>query len=352
MGLFNKVFRKENKKENISKPNGDPLIQAPKIEEIKFTLKLVTSFADSEFDSYGFSISHDGSFLAFPKTEKIIIYNLKDEKRHELAHGYYVAMMVRPFSFNGKELLVSLGAREYTIWDIATREILNKGQLSRNAIGIVRDFYSMDLSQTGDNLAIGFCPEVVKINVKNSDCTKLGTHDHSVIQSSMFGGARVKFIKFSPDGKKLYSAGDDANVFVWEMSEDNNTWSRNLLGVHNHAILSGDLSPDGSMLATSNAFEEKAIKIWDVLERKMLKEIKEEGAYDLAFTNTGHLLSYDTVKAEGDVIKVWRTDNWSLETTLKLEKKFSDKRFSSNGKYLVGSLFPSDGEGFEVWNLY
>jgi WD40 repeat protein len=341
------MSRKEN--ENIDKPNFEPLILPLKEEKIKFTPKLVTSFTGSEFESYGFSISHDGSFLAFPKTQKIIILNPKDGKRQELLHGYYKAKVL-PLLSDGKELLVSLGGREYVIWDTATWEILFKGKLAVD-IALRNGAFSIDLSQTGDNLAIGGCPSVYIINVKNSDSKKLGTHESSVIPSSMYANARVTFIRFSQDGKKLFTGGDDANVFVWEVSGNKNTWSRKHLGVHDYAITSGDLSLDGSMLATSNAFGEGAIKIWDVSKGNMLKEIKE-GAYELSFTNTGHLLSYHSVEGEGDVIKVWRTDNWSLETKFKLEKRLSEKIFSRGGKYLVGRLFAKDGGGFEIWNLY
>ena len=342
------MSRKENEKENIVKLNVEPLIPALK-KKVKFSPKLITSFTGNEFKSYGFSISHDGSLLAFPKTQKIVILNLIDGRRQELLHGYYDAKVL-PFSIDGKKLFVSLGGREYIIWDTATWEILIKGKLAVD-IALRKGAFSMDVSQTGDYLAIGGCPSVYIINVKNSDSKKLGTHDPSVIPSSMYANARVTFIRFSHDRKKLFSGGDDANVFVWKLNVNNKTWSRECLGVHDYAISSGDLSPDGSMLATCNAFGEGAIKIWDILKGKMLKEIKE-GAHELSFTNTGHILSYHSDEAEGDVIKVWRTDNWKLETKFKLEKKLFDKILSRGGKYLVGRLFEKDGGGFEIWNLY
>jgi len=354
----------------------------------KFAANLTRSFArlsSTWFSSVTLSLSPDG-LLAFPDEEKIVLIDVVEGVKRELSIPYHskVDRQVRALAFSpdGKKLAsIYYSSRpegsEYAIWDSETWNILFKGRFGerleevflstapQEGSGFVEFRARLEdihptctaLSLTGDKLAVGTqYGEVYLVDVQSSKDAALGGHGPSVVPAAL--GDYVEFVAFSPDGEKLISGGADANVIVWNITGRKGKRSGKILVTHDYALSSGALSPDGSILATSNMYgrrgeEAGEIRVWDTTSEKLVKKLKG-GASLLSFTGTGHLFSYHSVENEegrvmSDFIRAWRTNGWKLESTVKLNPRFCGEIFSPDGKYLAGSLLK---EGFEIWSLY
>jgi hypothetical protein len=92
---------------------------------------------------------------------------------------------------------------------------------------------------------------------------------------------------FSPDGKKLFTAGLDFGVHAWDVAErrELSTWFG-----HNAEIVSMAVSPDGAWLATGDA--EGQINLWDVVagRSRRLYAMHRGAVTDLRFARGGEVL--------------------------------------------------------------
>ncbi|MBN2358897.1 MAG: protein kinase [Deltaproteobacteria bacterium] len=101
---------------------------------------------------------------------------------------------------------------------------------------------------------------------------------------------------FSPGGDQLVAFGGAGEMQLWSWRQGGGA---PLLGQHSAATQAAVFFPDGRRLAT--AAQDRTIKIWDLVERRQLRELPVPGnwAYWLALDDSSDLLAAAT--ASGDV---------------------------------------------------
>jgi hypothetical protein len=108
----------------------------------------------------------------------------------------------------------------------------------------------------------------------------------------------VECLAFSPDGKRLATAGGDQLVKVWDAVA-----GKELLSFRGHgqAVVRAAFSPDGKQLATAGG--DQVVKVWDAATGKLQHTLAEAGtALDLAFHPDGRRL---LLVRRGQAVKAW-----------------------------------------------
>jgi eukaryotic-like serine/threonine-protein kinase len=157
------------------------------------------------------------------------------------------------FSPDGSRLATAIGDETVRIWDLATgHETLTlKGHTSyvgKNDVGLRKNIYSVAFSPDGKRLASAGWGGTVKV-------WDLATGQETV---TLGRGGSVYSVTFSPDGKRLASAGTGKTVKVWDVATGQETLT---LKGHTAEVWTVAFSPDGSRLASAGL--DKTVKVWD-----------------------------------------------------------------------------------------
>ncbi len=121
---------------------------------------------------------------------------------------------------------------------------------------------------------------------------------------SMGHTAKINWIHFSPDGKSLYSAGDDKVVRVWNIADPGKPQlqrtMRGRIGLGPEGMIySGAMSPDGRLLAFGGFFGQSgdayahSVRIFDAASGKIVAALKAARGtpFGLAFSPDGQRLA-------------------------------------------------------------
>ncbi|MBN2084082.1 MAG: hypothetical protein JW748_02575 [Anaerolineales bacterium] len=168
--------------------------------------------------------------------------------------------------------------------------------------------YSLAYSPDGERLALGGLGVY-----PNGVIWIYDTADWSVLQELPVTGQNVLDLVYSPDGMRLYSAGTDGRIRVWDTAN----WTLLLTFQKGRQAARIALSPEGSLLAsiactTSDAFgcAKGSVTIWKTADGKILATF-EDIANAVAFSPDGALLA--TGGAFHDpAIRLRYTANWGL----------------------------------------
>jgi WD40 repeat protein len=217
------------------------------------------------------AISPDKSVVAATRGNRVHLFDAKtgewkkelidpelktpDGKPATAAHLALVESLA--FSPNGKTLAAG-GFREIVLWDPATGAV--KKRLGGFADKVVALAYSAD----GKYLATGGGAPTEDGEVKVFDAETLAP----VLDLKPCHSDTVFGLSFTPDGKKLASAGADKFVKVWEIPSGK--FLKSFEG-HTQHVLDVGWAPDGNKLATAGA--DNVVKIWDFEKGEKLRDV-------------------------------------------------------------------------------
>jgi len=145
------------------------------------------------------------------------------------------------------------------------------------------------------------------------DCTwsmwDVGTQTQLLRQD---GHSRAVFgLSLHPDGSLLATGSVDASIRIWDVRSGE---ALHTFTGHVRQVLGVDWHPDGLLLASAS--EDHTARIWDMRTRKPVYTIPAHQALISDVKFAPHHGKYLVTSGYDSVAKVWRTDDFSLLSTL------------------------------------
>jgi WD40 repeat protein len=141
----------------------------------------------------------------------------------------------------------------------------------------------------------------------------------------------IRAVVALPDGKRAVSAGNDRELFFWDL--DTGTFVSRLVG-HAAAVIALTLSPNGQLVASLGADNE--IIVWDVEKRRLLRRSKHPSKEfpALAISPDSRLLALG--------------DDAGIVRFVDLESGEERSKFETGGVGVTSLAFTPELEGTEI----
>jgi WD40 repeat protein len=234
-------------------------------------------------------VPHMGVLVAGHNYDGIHLLDWKERK--ELSSLKTTTAAIFDLQVLGDDLFIASGDGALTVVNLNGLTIRSSQVFSQKSARTIA------ISQLSGEVAVGYSDNFIRVFDLDGYGLKKEWQAHT---NSVFT------LRYSPDGRFLFSGSRDARLKAWDQASDYRLASE--IVAHMYAINSLSFSPDGKHFVTCSL--DKSIKLWDADQLKLLKVI-DKARHAGHGTSVNKLLwtAYDgqVVSASDDrTISVWK----------------------------------------------
>lgn len=237
----------------------------------------------------GYKLGNKNYSLRFMLTQAL---NQLENKEPQLLQGHKSWVKALSFSPDSKKLATASSDNSVIIWEVESGKILN------TLLGHKASVNSLAFSPDGERL----------ITASNDQTIKIWRVDSGQLLDSVDFDSVINYVVFSPNGNHFAVASYGAKVF--DINTKQLIFS---LDGHNGSINTIAYSPDGKKILTAS--QDATAKIWQAENGKLLATLllHQDSLTSASFSSNN---KYIITTSNDHSLKIWQADNTKLLTNL------------------------------------